>query len=168
MKRVGVIAIVLVFAVTACGSHDSTVGEPVIDVDEADDDGAFRLAGGEVQVINGCRIVPGTRCQGANLSGANLERANLENAQLDSANLQGANLRGANLENANLRYANLRETNLQGANLTRANLYAADLSYANLLQANLDRSNLGGGVRFCRTLMPGNWLRSDHWIQTCR
>jgi len=33
---------------TACGFHDSTVVEPVIEVDEAEDHGVFRLAGGGV------------------------------------------------------------------------------------------------------------------------
>ncbi len=163
----GAVAVAAVMVFAACGSaDDQTVVEPDVEVD-ADDDGALRLAGGGVQVINGCRIAPGTRCQSVNLSGANLEGANLENAQLDSANLQGANLRGANLENANLRYGNLRGTNLQDANLRRSNLYSVDLTDANLLRANVERSNLSG-ARFCRTLMPGNWVRSDSWIQTCR
>ncbi len=72
MKRIGALAVAAAMALVACGSDDAAVEEPAVEVDEADDDGVMRLAGGDVKVVNGCRIEPKTRCRGADLSGTDL------------------------------------------------------------------------------------------------
>jgi hypothetical protein len=82
MKRISVFAVVAAMTLVACGSDDATVGEPVVEVDGTDDDGVMRLAGGDVKVINGCRIEPNTQCPRADLSGANLAGAELRGANL--------------------------------------------------------------------------------------
>ena len=138
MKRVSALAVVAAaVCLSACGSHDSTVGEPVIEVDEAEDDGAFRLAGGDVRVVNGCRIEPNAQCPGANLTGAFLWASDLSGANLSGANLSFTNLSGADLRRADLWRANLRFADLRDANLTRANLSGTDLWRANLTRADL-------------------------------
>lgn len=44
------------------GSDDETASQPDIETEAIDDDGAFRLADGDVRVINGCRIESFTQC----------------------------------------------------------------------------------------------------------
>jgi uncharacterized protein YjbI with pentapeptide repeats len=84
----------------------------------------------EVTWIDGCKLVPQTKCpgvdlhglslirvdlRGADLAGANLQNADLESAWLEGADLHGADLRGANIAQAILRGANLAGANLEGA-----------------------------------------------------
>lgn len=147
MKRLGALTVAVAMTLAACGGSDDTVAEPDVEVEAVDDDGALRLAGGDVQVINGCRIEWGTSCPLSNLSGADLSGADLRRAGLSGADLSGANLNGANLMNANLT-----GVNFEYANLTGANLRGARLDRANLRTANLTGCR---GFYLCRD--PGGW-----------
>ena len=139
MKRIGVLAIAVAMTVAACGGSDDTVVEPDVEV-EAVDGGVVREAGGDVQVIDGCRIEPRTQCQGAYLRAADLR----------GANLSGADLRRANLGDADLSGAILGDADLSSANLWGADLTGADLSWADLT-----------GALICDTSMPDGSVRND-------
>jgi uncharacterized protein YjbI with pentapeptide repeats len=80
--------------------------------------------------INGCKIVPQTKCPGVDLHGLSLARVDLRGADLAGANLQNTDLEstwleGADLQGADLRGASVSQTILRGANLARANLEGA-------------------------------------------
>ena len=64
----------------------------------------------ETKTINGCEIIPKTRCSNVNLSNADLSEVDLSNATLYQADLTGANLSAATLN-----YTDLQEANLSGA-----------------------------------------------------
>ena len=80
---------------------------------------------GERQVIEAIIDLGNADLEGANLISARLEGANLISARLEGANLISANLISANLTRANLSGASLLEANLGGANLGGANLRGA-------------------------------------------
>jgi uncharacterized protein YjbI with pentapeptide repeats len=84
------------------------------------------------QIVNGCRIRPGTLCADMSLKGFKLAGANFANAQFSRSDLTGARLAQTILDSADLTRANLR-----GAILTKASLKGADLQSANLSQADL-------------------------------
>lgn len=171
MKRYSAVVIAVVMSIAACGSSDGTIADLDPEVEAIDDDGALRLAGGNVQVINGCRIEPRTSCRRPNLAGANLAGANLVLASLMASDLSGADLSGADLRRAGLQFSNLRGADLTGADLSRSTLTRVDLTGANLTGANLTGANLWGAnldetIRdraiFCGTTMPDYSVRNDH------
>ena len=61
------------------------MNEAAIAVAEAEDDGVVRSAGGDVKVINGCRIEPSALCPLVNLTGVDLAAADLTGADLRDA-----------------------------------------------------------------------------------
>lgn len=155
MRRFGALTVAVVMVVAGCSGSEETAPESIEVVEIIEDDGAFRLADGDGQVINGCRIGPGTACFGANLAEANLAAVNLAESRLVGTSLWGADLKTASLSQASLVWVNLAFANLEGANLTDA-----DLRWANLLQAKVSDADLSG-VKYCRTIMPDGLIRDD-------
>ena len=158
MRRFVSLTIAAAMTVAACGGSDETAPEPDVEVEAVDDDdGAFRLAGGEVRVIRGCRIEPNTRCSGVDLRRANLSGADLQGAVLEEVDLRGANLSGADLQGArggvDLRGVNLRNANLQGATLMPPR--SMIMRWGMLPPAELF------GTTLCNTTMPNGSVRDD-------
>lgn len=167
----GVLAGLAVVAVmAACGGQgDGRAVEPTSSV-------AVRQAADAVQVVNGCRIEPNTRCPGADLisltaweadlSGADLSRANMYKVSLSGANLSGANLSRAVLWGADLVDTDLRGADLSGATFIEAFLMEADLRGANLTNANLyravlDDADLTGAILTGAIMPDGKMYRPE-------
>lgn len=158
MKRIGLLTIAVAVTVAACGGSDDVVVEPDLEVAAVDEEGLVREAGGDVRVINGCRIESKMHCIGVDLSGVDLS----------GLDLQMATLTRAVLRNVNFREADLRNADLNGAVLTGADLSGADLRFSVLRNANLsgavvnDTTNLEFTTR-CKTTMPDGAV----WNSNC-
>ena len=108
-------------------------------------------------VINGCALLPGANCTGADLFQANIVDADLAGIDLSKANLAmstlhesdftGANLTSAQIFRSDLTNSILVDATLDGAALEQSTFKNADLSGASARRVNLFRSEMSG-VRF--------------------
>ncbi|HCU80707.1 MAG: low-complexity protein [Chloroflexi bacterium] len=103
----------------------------------------------ETKTINGCEIIPKTRCSNVNLSNADLTDVDLSNATLYQADLTGANLNSATLN-----YADLQEADLSQANMQKTRLYGADLREANLEGTDLTGAKYNKFTQFPEAFDP--------------
>ena len=81
MRLCGGFVVVGALLLAACGGSDDEAAPQEAAADAVDQSDVVRGAADEVQVINGCRIEPDTRCSQFDLRGANLDRASLTGAQ---------------------------------------------------------------------------------------
>ena len=103
----------------------------------------------EYETINGCEIIPKTRCSNVDLSNADLSEVDLSNATLYQSDLTGANLSAATLN-----YTDLQEANLSGANMQETRLYGSDLREANLEGTDLSGAKYNKFTQFPEAFDP--------------
>ena len=94
--------------------------------------------------VNGYKIGPKAKLQGANL----------RETDLSNTDLRGADLRNADLFDTNLQDADLSNANLTGASLGLAYLSGADLRGADLTHAELGMTPLMGAIWDSTTKWP--------------
>lgn len=147
----------MTLAVVACGGdgQESLSGSTLESLVADDDDGALRLAGERVDVVNGCTIEPHTRCTAVDLRGADLSGVNLAWATLRRVDLSGARLVGADLRGADLRETDLSGADLSGAQMRGADLRSATLTRTDLSGAMLDRARFSAISQLNSSIIDG-------------